>query len=74
MYESVLDNAKALCQLLTHFNVKQDTQLEAMRLQLEENITGLNCKDIKDSDYVRVTLKKEVDSMLDRTDDILSKF
>jgi hypothetical protein len=78
MYESVLDNAKALCGLLTHFNVKQDTQLEAMRLQLEENITGLNCKDIKDSDYVRVTLKKEVDSMLDgiwdRTDDILGKF
>jgi hypothetical protein len=78
LYESVLDNAKELCGLLTHFNVKQDTQLEAMRLQLEENITGLNCKDIKDSDYVRVTLKKEVDSMLDgiwdRTDDILGKF
>lgn len=66
LYDSVLDNAKELCGLLTHFNVKKDTQLEAMRSQLEDNITGINCKDIKDSDYVRVTLKREVDSILDK--------
>jgi hypothetical protein len=66
IYESVLDNAKELCSLLTHFNVKNDTQLEAMRIQLEDNITGIDVKDIKDSDYVRVTLKREVDSILDK--------
>lgn len=66
IYESVLDNAKELCSLLTHFNVKGDTQLEAMRIQLEDNITGIDVKDIKDSDYVRVTLKREVDNILDK--------
>ena len=66
VYASVLDNAKELCTLLTHFNISGDTQLEAMRIKLEDNISGLDSKDIKDSDYVRGTLKKEVDSMLDK--------
>lgn len=66
VYSSVLDNAKELCTLLTHFNITGDTQLEAMRIKLEDNISGIDSKDIKDSDYVRGTLKKEVDSMLDK--------
>lgn len=65
IYASVLDNAKDLCGLLTSFNIKGDTQLEAMRLKLEDNLTGLDAKDITSSDYVRVTLKREVDSILD---------
>jgi hypothetical protein len=65
IYSSVLDSAKELCGLLTHFNIKNDTQLEAMRLQLEDNIMGLDAKDIVKSDFVRVTLKREVDSILD---------
>jgi len=65
VYSSVVENAKDLCNLLQHFNVKGDTQLEAMRIRLEDNITGIDAKDIKDSDYVRGTLKKEVDAMLD---------
>jgi hypothetical protein len=78
IYSSVVDNAKDLCDLLQHFNVSGDTQLEAMRIKLEDTITGIDAKDIKDSDYVRVTVKKTVDSMLDgigdRTNNILDKF
>jgi hypothetical protein len=65
IYSSVLDSAKELCGLLTHFNIKNDTRLESMRLQLEDNIMGLDAKDIVKSDFVRVTLKREVDSILD---------
>ena len=65
LYASVLDNAKELCGLLTSFNITQDTRLESMRIRLEENLMGVDVADVKDSDYVRVTLKKEVDSILE---------
>ena len=66
VYSSVVENAKELCGLLQHFNVSGDTQLEAMRIKLEDTITGIDAKDIKDSDYVRVTVKQTVDAMLDK--------
>lgn len=66
IYSSVVDNAKDLCDLLQHFNVSGDTQLEAMRIKLEDTITGIDAKDIKDSDYVRGTVKQTVDAMLDK--------
>lgn len=66
VYSSVVDNAKDLCDLLQHFNVSGDTQLEAMRIKLEDTITGIDAKDIKDSDYVRGTVKQTVDAMLDK--------
>lgn len=65
IYDSVLENTRELCGLLTHFNIKGDTQLEAMRIKLEDSFTGIDSKDIKDSDYVRVTLKRDVDAILD---------
>ena len=66
VYSSVVENAKELCGLLQHFNVSGDTQLEAMRIKLEDTITGIDAKDIKDSDYVRGTVKQTVDAMLDK--------
>jgi hypothetical protein len=36
-----------------------------MRIKLEDSFTGIDSKDIKDSDYVRVTLKRDVDAILD---------
>ena len=65
IFDSVLDNTRGLCELLTSFNIKGDTKLEAMRIKLEDSFTGIDSKDIKDSDYVRGTLKKEVDKLLD---------
>ena len=65
IYDSVLENTRELCGLLTHFNVKGDTQLEAMRIKLEDSFTGIDARDIKESDYVRVTLKRDVDAILD---------
>lgn len=65
IFDSVLDNTRGLCELLTSFNIKNDTKLEAMRIKLEDSFTGIDSKDIKGSDYVRATLKKDVDKLLD---------
>ena len=64
VYSSVVENAQELCNMLTYFNVSGDTQLEAMRIKLEDTMMGLDVKDIKDSDYIRGTVKHTVDAML----------
>ena len=66
VYTSVLDNAKELCGLLTHFNVSGDTELEAMRIRLEDSLFGLDANDFKESDFLRSEVKKEVDDMLSK--------
>lgn len=66
IYSSVVENAQELCSMLTYFNVSEDTQLEAMRIKLEDTMMGLDAKDIKDSDYIRGTVKQTVDEMLDK--------
>jgi len=66
IYSSVVENAQELCNMLTYFNVSGDTQLEAMRIKLEDTMIGLDVKDIKDSDYIRGTVKQTVDAMLDK--------
>lgn len=67
MYASVLDKAKELCQLLKHFNIRGDTQMEEMRTQLEAALGVNTVEDLRKSDFLRSSVKKEVD-------DILSKF
>jgi hypothetical protein len=37
-----------------------------MRIKLEDSFTGIDAQDIKKSDYIRITLKRDVDSMLDK--------
>jgi hypothetical protein len=66
IYESVLDNASDLCEVLQHLNVSEDTMLEAMRVKLKDSLQGIEVEDIKKSDYTRGVLKQEVDSLLDK--------
>jgi hypothetical protein len=66
IYSSVVESAQELCNMLTYFNVSGDTRLEAMRIKLEDTMMGLDVKDIKDSDYIRGTVKHTVDAMLDK--------
>ena len=66
IYSSVVENAQELCNMLTYFNVSGDTQLETMRIKLEDTMIGLDVKDIKDSDYIRGTVKQTIDTMLDK--------
>lgn len=66
IYESVLDNASDLCEILQHLNVSGDTQLEDMRTTLQNSLYGVEVEGIKKSDYTRGILKQQVDSMLDK--------
>ena len=66
VYTSVLENAKELCGLLTYFNVSGDTELEAMRIKLEDTLFSLDANDFKESDFLRSEVKKEVDDMLSK--------
>jgi hypothetical protein len=64
---STFDNAKELCDLLSHLNISGDTKLESMRQSLESAMYGLDVTDVRNSDYQRTLLKSSVD-------DILGKF
>ena len=66
IFESVLDNASDLCEILQHLNVSGDTQLEAMRATLQSSLYGVEVEGIKKSDYTRGILKQQVDSLLDK--------
>jgi hypothetical protein len=62
----VYSSASELCELLRHLNINNDTQLEDMRQRLEDTIMGIDTKDIKQSDFMRSQIKKDVDAMLDK--------
>jgi hypothetical protein len=69
IYDSVYSSASELCELLRHLNINNDTQLEDMRQRLEDTIMGIDTKDIKQSDFMRSQIKKDVDAMLDKWND-----
>jgi hypothetical protein len=69
LYESVFETAEELCDILQHLNISNDTQLEEMRQQLEAQIVGVDLRDVKQSDFMRLQMKKQVDAMLDKWND-----
>lgn len=64
--DSLVDNAVEVCKLLRHFNVTNDTKLEAMRQQLEETMRGVDAQSLRDSDLLRDQTKQKVDALLDK--------
>jgi hypothetical protein len=40
-----------------------------MRQQLEAQIVGVDLRDVKQSDFMRLQMKKQVDAMLDKWND-----
>jgi hypothetical protein len=64
--DSLVDNATEVCKLLRHFNVTNDTKLEAMRQQLEDTMRGVDAQSLRDSDVLRDQTKKKVDALLDK--------
>lgn len=62
--DSMVENAVELCGLLTKLNVSNDTQLELARQKLEKAIHGVDAKTLRDSDEVRLSVKKQVDDIL----------
>jgi hypothetical protein len=63
-HETLVTNAEAMCELLTHLNVTQDPTLEAARVQLVQVMTGADIIDMRESPAVRADIKSQVDSIL----------
>ena len=64
--DSLVENAIEVCGLLRHFNITGDTRLEAMRMQLEDTMRGIDAASLRESDMLREQTKRKVDSMLEK--------
>jgi len=66
IFQSVFDNASQLCSILTALNITGDTKLEAMRVQMEASLRGVDANDCKANYRTRVDTRNAIDSLLDK--------
>lgn len=64
--ESMLQNAFDLCGLLTKLNVTNDGNLEQARQELEQAISGIDVKDLRENKGIRKEMKSKVDGILNK--------
>lgn len=67
IHDSMITNARDLCDILRHLNLTNDEKLEEARRRFSEVVNTYDTEDLKGSEEVRGKVKSEVD-------DILSKF
>jgi hypothetical protein len=67
IYESTFDNVREMAQLLKHFNLTNNPQLEEARAKLEAALSTTTLDALRESAYARATVKNDLD-------DVLSKF
>ena len=63
---TLITNAREMIGLLRRLNVTNDPKLEEARRDLELAMTNADTETIKDSDYVRETVKNKVDAILNK--------
>jgi hypothetical protein len=63
---TLITNAREMIGLLRRLNVTNDPKLEEARRDLELAMTNADTDTIKDSDYVRETVKNKVDAILNK--------
>jgi hypothetical protein len=63
-HDTMVTGAMELCELLTHMNVTNDPALEKARRRLEEVLSGVTPKDLRESDGTRAATKQKVDAIL----------
>ena len=66
IYDTTLDKAKSLCDLFKTFNLTNNPQLEEARANLERALKGVDAESIRNSDTLRTSVKKDVDSILSK--------
>ena len=64
IYESTISQAKEICDTLKAFNLTNNAEIETARAQLEAALDGVSLEDLRESSYVRATVKESVDDML----------
>ena len=64
--DSLVENAHELVEMLKVLNVTKDPELERARVLMSQTFTGLEAKDLRDSDATRKGVKAEVDAILSK--------
>lgn len=67
-HDTMVTGALELCELLTAMNVTQDPALEQARRKVEEILSGVTPKELRDEHSTRVQTKQKVDALLDAFD------
>ena len=67
-HETTVTNAQELCSVLTSLNVTNDPRLESARRQLEEAMIGIDPKELRKEESVRLQTLHKVNSILDAFD------
>jgi predicted secreted Zn-dependent protease len=62
--DSLVTNAVDLCATLSKLNVTNDPKLERARHELEKTLIGIDAKELRKSDEVRLDVKSRVDEIL----------
>lgn len=66
IYETTVSQAKEICETLKAFNLTNNPALESARAQLETTLRDVTLEDLRESSYVRATVKDGVDEMLNK--------
>ena len=66
IHDTVVEQAVELVELLKHFNLTGDANMEMARKELERAIGGHNADDLKDSEALRGSVKDKVDAILSK--------
>lgn len=67
-HDTTVTGAVELCDLLTTMNITKDPQLESARRKLEEVLSGITPKELRDEHSTRIQTKQKVDAILDAFD------
>jgi hypothetical protein len=67
-HDTMVTGAMELCELLTVMNVTKDPALEKARRKLEDVLSGVTPKELREEDSTRVLTKQKVDEILSAFD------
>jgi hypothetical protein len=67
-HDTMVTGAVELCELLTVMNVTKDPALEKARRKLEDVLSGVTPKELREEDSTRVLTKQKVDEILSAFD------
>jgi hypothetical protein len=65
-HDTLVSGAYELCDLVQDFNITGDKTLAEARLRLEAALSGASAEDLREDHILRDSVKKEVDSLLDK--------
>jgi hypothetical protein len=63
-HDTMVTGALELCELLTQMNITQDPALEKARRKVEEVLSGVTPKELREEDSTRIFTKQKVDEIL----------